>query len=120
MYCSQINLFESDTRGEYRNENRKLKGHAIRFVEKEPGDWWAVLADVCNALDLGDPTVIASKINSDEQAMFNFRHQGEIAIISELGVYETFFLSRKKEAIEFQGWTREMAGIMLERGKCED
>lgn len=27
-------------------------GHEIRFVEKEPGEWWAVLSDVTNALSL--------------------------------------------------------------------
>ena len=27
-------------------------GHLIRFVEREPGDWWAVLADVADVLGL--------------------------------------------------------------------
>ena len=27
-------------------------GHEIRFVEKEPGEWWAVAADVTNALGI--------------------------------------------------------------------
>lgn len=25
-------------------------GHSIRFVEKESGDWWAVLSDVAKAI----------------------------------------------------------------------
>lgn len=28
------------------------EGHQIRFVEREPGDWWAVLSDVAGALGL--------------------------------------------------------------------
>jgi len=27
-------------------------GHQIRFVEREPGDWWAALADVAKALSI--------------------------------------------------------------------
>lgn len=27
-------------------------GHSIRFAEREPGDWWAVLADIATALRL--------------------------------------------------------------------
>ena len=34
-------------------------GHEIRFVEKEPGEWWAVAADVASALDYALATNIS-------------------------------------------------------------
>lgn len=79
-------------------------GFPIRFVEKG-GEWWAVLKDVCNALTLHNPTVVASRIDEEERSKFNLGRQGEVVIVSEFGIYQTVFQSRKKEARAFQKWT---------------
>lgn len=88
-------------------KNEIWNGHEIRFVEKD-GDWWAVLKDVCDALTLHNPTIVASRIDKPERAKFNLGRQGETTVISEFGIYQTVFQSRKKEAKEFQRWTYEM------------
>lgn len=79
-------------------------GYPIRFVEKN-GEWWAVLKDVCDALNLTNPTVVSSRIEGTERSKFNLGRQGDAVIISEFGIYQTIFQSRKKEAKEFQKWT---------------
>lgn len=79
-------------------------GHHIRFVEKD-GEWWAVLKDVCNALTLSNPTVVANRIDVSERSKFNLGRQGEAVVINEFGIYQTIFQSRKREAKDFQKWT---------------
>lgn len=79
-------------------------GYTIRFVEKD-GEWWAVLKDVCDVLNLTNPTVVSSRIEETERSKFNLGRQGDAVIISEFGIYQTIFQSRKKEAKEFQKWT---------------
>lgn len=85
-------------------------GHAIRFIERD-GEWWAVLKDVCDALSLTNPTVVASRIDNDMKCKIdpklNLGSQSNepIIIINEFGIYQTIFQSRKPEAKEFQRWT---------------
>jgi prophage antirepressor-like protein len=79
-------------------------GHEIRFVLHN-GEWWAVLKDVCNALTLSNPTVVASRIDEEERSKFNLGRQGEVVIVNEFGIYQSIFQSRKKEAKDFQKWT---------------
>ena len=42
-------------------------GHKIRFVEVNPGDWWAVLADITKALGLSAKGV---KQRLDDEVIF--------------------------------------------------
>lgn len=77
--------------------------HPIRFVEKD-GEWWAVLKDVCDALTLSNPTIVASRLEKSERSKFNLGRQGYAVVISEFGIYQTIFQSRKKEAKDFQRW----------------
>ena len=39
-------------------------GHQIRFVERDPGDWWAVLADVADVLGLS-ARFVARRLDKD-------------------------------------------------------
>lgn len=77
--------------------------YPIRFVEKD-GEWWAVLKDVCDALTLSNPTIVASRLEKSERSKFNLGRQGYAVVISEFGIYQTIFQSRKKEAKDFQRW----------------
>ena len=43
-------------------------GRSIRFVEKKPGDWWAVAADVAKALNLDNTTKVIKRIEGENQA----------------------------------------------------
>lgn len=85
-------------------------GIPIRFVEKD-SEWWAVLKDVANALQLRTDKVIARLDNNNlsKVAMEDaLGRQRRTTIVNELGIYEAVFESRKKEAKEFKRWVYEM------------
>lgn len=86
-------------------------GHAIRFVEKNPGDWWAVLADVADALGLGQVSPIKRRLPKDVISNHTLPTAGgpqEMLIVNEYGIYETVFESRKPEAKAFKRWVFEL------------
>lgn len=83
--------------------------HEIRFVEKD-GEWWAVLKDVCDALDLKSKRVserLEKGVVSNDLLQTPGGMQ-TMLIVSEFGIYDTVFQSRKKEAKEFRVWVYEM------------
>lgn len=86
-------------------------GHDIRFVEKTPGDWWAVLDDLTKALGLGQASPIRRRLPKDVISKHTLSTAGgpqEMLIVNEYGIYETVFESRKKEAKDFKRWVFEM------------
>ncbi|WDL96900.1 BRO-N domain-containing protein [Alicyclobacillus sp. ALC3] len=86
-------------------------GHRIRFVEKEPGEWWAVLSDVAKALDLGQTAPIRRRLPRDVISSHRVETIGgaqAMLIVNEFGIYETVFESRKPEAKAFKRWVYEM------------
>ena len=68
------------------------------------GEPWFVAKDVCDALDLSNPSVAVSTLDDDERAKFNLGRQGETNIVSEPGLYKLIMRSRKPEAKAFQRW----------------
>lgn len=92
-------------------------GHDIRFVEHE-GEWWAILKDICDALDL-QVGKVAQRLDSDMQ----MRVPVEVEVpskhvdnqtywmlaVNEIGIYEALFASRRLEARKFRRWS---AGVM--------
>lgn len=97
-------------------------GHKIRFVE-ENGEWWAVLKDISDALDLRakkvaerlDPnTMIRVSVEVSDAPLKGSRSRGEnktrqMLAVNEIGIYEALFASRRLEARKFRIWS---AGIM--------
>lgn len=85
-------------------------GYEIRFVEKEPNEWWAVLKDIAEAMEL---TAKGVKQRLPKEVISNYPLQTtggiqDVLIVDEYGIYETVFESRKKEAKEFKRWVFEM------------
>ncbi len=81
-------------------------GHQIRFVEKG-GEWWAVAKDVAEALGYSHTPHMLRLIDpKDKGTDFVDTNGGEqeMVIISEFGICEAFFNSRKPEAKEFKRW----------------
>ena len=82
-------------------------GHDIRFVMHK-GEWWAVAADICSALELGNTTNTLKRIDSDNQALISIkginRANEPVNIINEFGVYKLIMTSRKPEARNFEKW----------------
>ena len=81
------------------------KGAEVRTVVKD-GEIWFVAKDVCDVLELTNPTVAIDALDEDERSKFFLGRQGEANIISEPGLYALVFRSNKPEAKAFARWVR--------------
>jgi len=99
-----------------RTEN--WQGQEIRFVEVD-GEWYAILKDICDALDLRTDKV-ASRLDSDmvkrvvvevsNNPSKGVRSRGDnetrrMLVVNEIGIYESLFASRRPEARQMRRWT---------------
>lgn len=75
----------------------------IRTLTKN-GEIWFVAADVCNVLDLTNPTMAVARLDEDERSKFNLGRQGMTNCVNEYGLYNLILASRKKEAKVFKRW----------------
>ena len=74
-------------------------------VIEQSGVVWFKLADVCNALELTNPSVVAGTIRNSDKAKFNLGSGGSNpTFVNESGLYKCIFSSRKAEAEKFQYW----------------
>ncbi len=83
----------------------KWLDYQIRFVEKN-GEWWAVLKDVTDALELKTFDV-RKRLEKDMVSTHTLITNGgvqQMLVVNEFGIYETIFSSRKPEAKEFKQW----------------
>ena len=88
----------------------------VRTVIKDGEPWW-VLKDVCEALNLSNPTVVADRLDIDERAKFDLGRQGETNIINESGLYNVILRSDKPEAKNFKRWiTHEVLPSIRKHG----
>ncbi len=102
-----------------RTEN--WNGYEIRFVEKSPGDWWAVLKDITDALEL-KTWKVNQRIDKDLLSKYTLPTQGgpqEMLIVNEIGIYDAIFSSRKRETKEFKRWAFEMLKHLRETSGLE-
>lgn len=95
-------------------------GYDIRFVEID-GEWYAILKDICDALDLRtdsvsqrlDPSMIervrvdVSDHNSTGISSRARKTQDMLAV-NEIGIYDALFASRRLEARKFRHWSAEV------------
>ena len=75
----------------------------VRTILKDGEPWW-VLKDVCAALGLSNPSIVADRLDEDERAKFDLGRQGETNIINESGLYNVIIRSDKPEAKRFKRW----------------
>ena len=89
----------------------------LRTIVKE-GEPWFVAIDVCKALEVSNPTVAVSRLDSDEVAKFNLGSlSGESNIVSESGLYSLALGSRKPQAKPFKRWvTHEVIPSIRKHG----
>lgn len=76
----------------------------IRTVDynNEP---WFIAKDVCESLDISNPTDAVKRLDIDEKARLNLGLPGgDTNIINEFGLYSLILGSRKKEAKQFKRW----------------
>lgn len=76
----------------------------VRTVQLNNQPYW-VLKDVCEVLELSNPTVVANRLEDDEVTKFNLGGlSGETNIITESGLYAVILRSDKPNAKEFRKW----------------
>ena len=80
-----------------------FNNQAVRTVQLNNQPYW-VLKDVCDVLELSNPTVVANRLEDDERAKFNLGRQGEATVITESGLYAVILRSDKPNAKEFRKW----------------
>lgn len=89
----------------------------IRTVKKD-GDLWWVLKDVCDVLELSNPTMIAGRLDEDEVTKFDLGGLSGVSnIINESGLYNVILRSDKPEAKKFKRWvTHEVLPSIRKHG----
>lgn len=98
-----------------------FESHEVRTVVIN-GEPWFVLADLCKALDLTNPSMVADRIDSDAlsttEVIDRMGRAQTARIVSEAGLYEVVFLSRKPEAKAFKRWmTHEVIPSIRKTGR---
>lgn len=88
----------------------KWNSHQIRFVWHN-GEWWAIAKDVADVLGYRDAYNMTRNLETEEKDTHNVSTPGglqEMAIISETGIYEAIFNSRREEARQFKKWVKQI------------
>lgn len=94
----------------------------LRTLTDESGDPWFVAKDVCNILEISNPSDALQSLDDDEKTnlgnSYVWSEPGrKPLIISEPGLYRLVMRSRKPEAKEFQRWvTHEVLPAIRKTG----
>lgn len=89
----------------------------VRFIEYD-GEWWAVLKDICDALNL-QVGKVSQRLNPDMMERIRIdvsdmrsrnvtsraRKTQDMLVVNEYGIYEALYASRKLEARKFRQWS---------------
>ncbi len=101
-------------------------------IDDEP---WFVAADVCRALDIGNPSQAISRLDEDERMITLISNEGNrrgnpnVTVVNEPGLYTLILSSRKPETKAFKRWVthdilptiRKTGGYMTDEllAKCQ-
>lgn len=101
-------------------------------IDDEP---WFVAADVCNALDIGNPSQAISRLDEDEKMITLISNEGNrrgnpnVTVVNEPGLYTLILSSRKPGTKAFKRWVthdilpaiRKTGGYMTDEllAKCQ-
>ncbi len=75
----------------------------IRALKDEKGEPWFVAADVCAVLDLGNSRQVLARLDADQKGSIIIETQTFLTI-SEPGLYELLFTSRKPGVKALKKW----------------
>lgn len=96
-----------------------FEGCHLRIIElnNEP---WFVAKDVCEILDIKNPTDALKRLDDDERSRFNLGRQGSTNVVNEFGLYSMVLGSRKIEAKKFKRWvTHEVIPSIRKTGSYQ-
>lgn len=86
-----IEVFENPIFGQIR----------MSMVDDEP---MFCLVDVCRALEMSNPTMVAQRLDEDERTKLDLGRAGETNFITESGLYAVILRSDKPNAKKFRKW----------------
>lgn len=113
----------------------KWYGHDIRFIDIN-GEWYALLKDICDALDLQvkdvshrlDPDMLEKvPVEITRKSMRPLSYKTKIhdlvknsttvymLAVNEIGIYEALFASRRSEARKVRRWTASVIQKLRKR-----
>ena len=81
----------------------------MRVVERD-GEPWFVAADVCKALEIGNPSQVLVRLEDDEKMNTLISNEGNqrgnpnMTVVNESGLYTLILSNRKPEAKVFKRW----------------
>lgn len=91
----------------------------VRTIAKD-GEPWFVAADVCKALEIGNPTDAIRRLDTDEHTLVLIEGASNglpVNAVSEAGLYTLVLGSRKPEAKAFKRWiTHEVIPTIRRHG----
>ncbi|QHZ50666.1 phage antirepressor [Paenibacillus larvae] len=91
-------------------------GKDVRVIMKDAHPWW-IAKDVCDVLEIANPSDALKRLDDDERSRFNLGRQGETNIINEAGLYALILGSRKPESKKFKRWvTHEVLPAIRKTG----
>lgn len=83
-------------------------GQAVRVIADAHGDPLFVLADLCRVLDLGNPSMVAQRLDPDAlslaEVIDSIGRRQQAHAVTEAGMYEVVIRSDKPVAREFRRW----------------
>ena len=84
------------------------------------GEPWFVAADVCRALEIGNPTDAMRRLDADERTLVSIEGASNglpVNVVNEPGLYTLILGSRKPEAKAFRRWiTHEVIPAIRKHG----
>jgi prophage antirepressor-like protein len=96
----------------------------VRVVTNENGEWF-VAKDVCDILEIGNPSDVMRRLDDDEKMTLDSieSHSGQrggaqqINVVNEYGLWQMVLGSRKPQAKEFKRWlTHEVIPAIRKNG----
>ena len=97
-----------------------FEGAEVRVVARD-GEPWFVAADVCAALDIGNVSMAAGRLDEDERGISTVDTPSgpqEMLLVSESGLYSLILTSRKPAAKRFKKWvTAEVLPAIRKTGQ---
>lgn len=88
---NELQIFNSEEFGEVRTA----------VVNNEPV---FCLSDICKALEMSNPTMVAQRLDEDERTKLDLGRAGETNFITESGLYAVILRSDKPNAKKFRKW----------------
>ena len=97
-----------------------FKGCSVRMAMKDGEPWW-VVADVCSALGIGNPTDATKRVDKDDldlvEVIDAIGRKQKSSVVNEPGLYSLILRSEKPEAKVFKQWlTHEVLPALRKTG----